>query len=212
MLYLCSPCIQVIAHNRKCGQIGCDGKLPEYRQSGHHSRYGNNACGWLCKRFSAETMNGQSSGAASMDQHLSSPETRRCFAPTMARTIAMLRPLCFARWDSYFTFGDIGAHAFRRAAPRHRGPPMADGWPNAGPRGIVHSQDAGGATAHMSGCSAQCGRCAHTIKRIMDERPGSVHANASMHRRRALFRAVALLAAGKAQIVGAKQRRVSGDS
>ena len=31
------------------------------------------------------------------------------------------------------------------------------------------------------GCSAQCGRCAHTIKRIMDERPGSVHANASMH-------------------------------
>jgi bacterioferritin-associated ferredoxin len=31
------------------------------------------------------------------------------------------------------------------------------------------------------GCSAQCGRCAHTIKRIMDERPGSVHANPSMH-------------------------------
>jgi bacterioferritin-associated ferredoxin len=35
------------------------------------------------------------------------------------------------------------------------------------------------------GSSAQCGRCAHTIKRIMDERPtcapGSVHANASMH-------------------------------
>ena len=35
------------------------------------------------------------------------------------------------------------------------------------------------------GCSAQCGRCAHTIKRIMDERPtcapGSVHASASMH-------------------------------
>ena len=34
------------------------------------------------------------------------------------------------------------------------------------------------------GCSAQCGRCAHAIKRIMDERPtyarGSVHANASM--------------------------------
>ena len=31
------------------------------------------------------------------------------------------------------------------------------------------------------GCSAQCGRCTHAIKRIMDERPGSVHANASMH-------------------------------
>ena len=31
------------------------------------------------------------------------------------------------------------------------------------------------------GCSAQCGRCAHTIKRIMDEKPGSVHANAGMH-------------------------------
>jgi bacterioferritin-associated ferredoxin len=31
------------------------------------------------------------------------------------------------------------------------------------------------------GCSDQCGRCAHTIKRITDERPGSVHANASMH-------------------------------
>ena len=29
--------------------------------------------------------------------------------------------------------------------------------------------------------SAQCGRCAHTIKRIMDERPGSVPANASIH-------------------------------
>ncbi|WP_342729861.1 (2Fe-2S)-binding protein [Bradyrhizobium sp. B117] len=24
------------------------------------------------------------------------------------------------------------------------------------------------------GCSAQCGRCTHAIKRIMDERPGSV--------------------------------------
>jgi bacterioferritin-associated ferredoxin len=31
------------------------------------------------------------------------------------------------------------------------------------------------------GCSAQYGRCAHTIKRIMDERPGSVHANATIH-------------------------------
>ena len=31
------------------------------------------------------------------------------------------------------------------------------------------------------GCSAQCGRCAHTIKRILDDKPGSVHANASMH-------------------------------
>ena len=31
------------------------------------------------------------------------------------------------------------------------------------------------------GCSAQCGRCAHSIKRIMDERPCTVHANASMH-------------------------------
>ena len=29
------------------------------------------------------------------------------------------------------------------------------------------------------GCNAQCGRCAHAIKRIMDERP--LHANASMH-------------------------------
>jgi bacterioferritin-associated ferredoxin len=27
------------------------------------------------------------------------------------------------------------------------------------------------------GCTAQCGRCAHTIKRIMDD---SVHANASL--------------------------------
>jgi bacterioferritin-associated ferredoxin len=35
------------------------------------------------------------------------------------------------------------------------------------------------------GCSAQCGRCAHTIKRIIDEKPScatrSVHANASIH-------------------------------
>src|SRR6516162_11754767 len=33
------------------------------------------------KRLSAETMNVQSSGAASINQHLSSPETRRCVAP-----------------------------------------------------------------------------------------------------------------------------------
>jgi bacterioferritin-associated ferredoxin len=31
------------------------------------------------------------------------------------------------------------------------------------------------------GCRAQCGRCAHTIKRILDDTPASVHANASMH-------------------------------
>ena len=37
-------------------------------------------------------------------QHLSSPKTRRCFPPTMARTIAMLRPLCFAKWDKIFYF------------------------------------------------------------------------------------------------------------
>ena len=36
--------------------------------------------------------------------HLSSPETRRYFTPTMARTIAMLRPLCFAKWDKIFYF------------------------------------------------------------------------------------------------------------
>ncbi|MGF6426544.1 bacterioferritin-associated ferredoxin [Bradyrhizobium elkanii] len=31
------------------------------------------------------------------------------------------------------------------------------------------------------GCCAQCVCCARAIKRIMDERPGSVHASASMH-------------------------------
>ena len=31
------------------------------------------------------------------------------------------------------------------------------------------------------GCSAQCGRCSHTIKRIMDDTPASVHANATVH-------------------------------
>src|SRR3974390_1472960 len=31
------------------------------------------------------------------------------------------------------------------------------------------------------GCSAQCGRCAHTIKRILDDKPAAVHANATMH-------------------------------
>ena len=31
------------------------------------------------------------------------------------------------------------------------------------------------------GCSAQCGRCAHTIKRILDDAPASVHANATVH-------------------------------
>ena len=45
-----------------------------------------------------------SAGAANTVQHLSSPETRRCFPPTMARTIAMLRPLCFAKWDKIFYF------------------------------------------------------------------------------------------------------------
>jgi bacterioferritin-associated ferredoxin len=31
------------------------------------------------------------------------------------------------------------------------------------------------------GCSAQCGRCAHTIKKIMDDAPACVHANATVH-------------------------------
>ena len=31
------------------------------------------------------------------------------------------------------------------------------------------------------GCCARCGRCAQAIKRIMDERPGSVPASPSMH-------------------------------
>ena len=31
------------------------------------------------------------------------------------------------------------------------------------------------------GCSAQCGRCAHAIKKIMDDTPASVHAHATMH-------------------------------
>jgi bacterioferritin-associated ferredoxin len=31
------------------------------------------------------------------------------------------------------------------------------------------------------GCSAQCGRCAHTIKKIMDDAPASVHAKATVH-------------------------------
>ena len=30
------------------------------------------------------------------------------------------------------------------------------------------------------GCGAQCGRCAHTIKWIIDERPSSGHANATL--------------------------------
>jgi hypothetical protein len=42
-----------------------------------------------------------------------SPETRRCFTPTTAGTIAILRPLRFARWGMYFTFRDIVAHADR---------------------------------------------------------------------------------------------------
>src|SRR6516165_10312628 len=31
------------------------------------------------------------------------------------------------------------------------------------------------------GCSAQCGRCAHTIKKIMDDTSASVRAHATMH-------------------------------
>jgi len=35
------------------------------------------------------------------------------------------------------------------------------------------------------GCSAQCGRCTHTIKQIIDEKPscarGSIHPNPMMH-------------------------------
>ena len=31
------------------------------------------------------------------------------------------------------------------------------------------------------GCSAQCGRCAHTIKRIIDDTPACVHANVTVH-------------------------------
>src|SRR6476659_5992433 len=54
-------------------------------------------------------------GAASL--HLSSPETRRSFAPTVTGTIAMLRPLCFAEWDIYFYF-------FRHS-PYPRGPALS---------------------------------------------------------------------------------------
>jgi len=32
-----------------------------------------------------------------------------------------------------------------------------------------------------SDAALSAARCAHAIKRIMDERPGSVYANASMH-------------------------------
>jgi bacterioferritin-associated ferredoxin len=31
------------------------------------------------------------------------------------------------------------------------------------------------------GCSAQCGRCAHTIKQILNDTPASVHAKATVH-------------------------------
>jgi bacterioferritin-associated ferredoxin len=31
------------------------------------------------------------------------------------------------------------------------------------------------------GCSAQCGRCAHTIKRILNDTPSGVHAPVTMH-------------------------------
>ena len=62
-----------------------------------------------CRRHRRETpvyrikiKRSHSAGAANTVQHLSSPETRRCFPPTMARTIAMLRPLCFAKWDKIF--------------------------------------------------------------------------------------------------------------
>jgi hypothetical protein len=41
-------------------------------------------------RIKIEQMNAQSSGAASMDQHLSSPETRRCLAPTFP-VVVLLR-------------------------------------------------------------------------------------------------------------------------
>src|SRR6476620_6538538 len=64
-----------------------------------------------CRRHRRETpvyrikiKRSHSAGAANTVQHLSSPETRRCFPPTMARTIAMLRPLCFAKWDKIFYF------------------------------------------------------------------------------------------------------------
>ena len=56
--------------------------------------------------------------------HLSSPKTRRCFPPTMARTIAMLRPLCFAKWDKIFYFsGQQWPHgrSARLGASRHQG-------------------------------------------------------------------------------------------
>src|SRR4029077_20798619 len=64
-----------------------------------------------CRRHRRETpvyrikiKRSHNAGAANTVQHLPSPETRRCFPPTMARTIAMLRPLCFAKWDKIFYF------------------------------------------------------------------------------------------------------------
>jgi bacterioferritin-associated ferredoxin len=37
------------------------------------------------------------------------------------------------------------------------------------------------------GCSAQCGRCAHTIKRIMDEKPSCANWLCSCERKHALI-------------------------
>jgi hypothetical protein len=60
-------------------------------------------------RIKLKRISAVSSGAASLDQHLSSPETRRCFHADYGENDSMRRPLCFARWDKIFTFRDIVA-------------------------------------------------------------------------------------------------------
>jgi hypothetical protein len=49
-------------------------------------------------------MSAQSSGLTAWTNICRLSETRRCFAPIMVRTIAVLRPLWFAKWDKIFYF------------------------------------------------------------------------------------------------------------
>jgi bacterioferritin-associated ferredoxin len=147
--------------------------------------------------------------------HLSSPETRRCFTPTTSRTIAMLRPLCFAQWDRLFYFSGqamksldvpkcksicpqqlnpgvsihlssfaMSSSLFRDASEEAMIVCSCNVFSDHQVRSVVAKE---ARRPRMSdvyaclGCSAKCGRCAHTIKRILDDRPGSVHANATMY-------------------------------
>ena len=95
--------------------------------------------------------------------HLSSPKTRRCFPPTMARTIARLRPLCFAKWDRIFYFSGQRWSAMPRLSPKGSDEAETAGWP-VDPVTVWPSCLIVGAWRGAQGCGAETWLGDHTLR------------------------------------------------